>query len=422
MPTDEAPRRPRRERPLVAPGREQAAPAEPVPPTVNTPPVGRPLIDFGAPEPAPEREDRIHVAFDGPTTQRRWTVAFRIFLLIPHIAWLYLLNLATQVMVFIGWFAALFTGRLPEPFAQFLAKVLRYQTRVFGYGYLLLTDQYPPFDIGADDYAIDVHFAPARLNRAAVFFRLILVIPSVIVAGLAMVGASMIGVVGWLLTLIMGRLPTTLWEANAAVLRYATRAGGFAFMLTAEQPSGLFGDKEGPAPVVDEGLPDLPVRPRISRLVLSKAARRLVGLFIAAAVVTYIGFFVTFAISAARTAGAYNDLRDGHDRLGVSVGRFQAETQRCAINGGIVCLHQADTDLADAFDRFADDVQAISFPAGTDPGIVITDAHACSAALRHMAAAENEAQYGAALGEYQQAANEFDQDYRNVSFDARYSD
>ena len=107
----------------------------------------------------------------------RLSVAFRLLLVLPQAIALYVLSLVGAVVVVLGWFAALALGRLPEPFARYLCHVTRYATRVNAYLFLL-TDRYPPFRLSAEDYPVRVALAPGRLNRLAVLFRLILVIPA----------------------------------------------------------------------------------------------------------------------------------------------------------------------------------------------------------------------------------------------------
>src|SRR5207245_1953867 len=104
-------------------------------------------------------------------------VAFRVFLAIPHFIFLALLSIALLFAAVAGWFAALVTGRLPGGIATFAGRVLRYQAQVYGYAVLLITDRYPPFSLNAPDYAISVAYSPTRLNRAAVLFRLVLLVP-----------------------------------------------------------------------------------------------------------------------------------------------------------------------------------------------------------------------------------------------------
>ncbi|MFF8713173.1 DUF4389 domain-containing protein [Streptomyces sp. NPDC015184] len=216
-----------------------------------------------------------------PPRQRRLTVLVRLLLLIPHFVVLFLLHIAAVVTVILGWFAALFLGRLPGPFFRFLAGYLGYQVRV-GASSLLLVDRYPPFTLGpAPDYPARIEVVPTTLNRLAVLFRLILMIPAAIVQGLAASGWWAVGVVWWLITLILGRMPRPLFEATAAVLRYTMRFYAYFLMLTPAYPKSFFGDD------------DLSVSPRQARsatrpLVMSSAGKALLALFLVLGAVTSV--------------------------------------------------------------------------------------------------------------------------------------
>jgi hypothetical protein len=80
------------------------------------------------------------------TTRDRVTVAFRIFLALPHIFVLWLLGIAWAVTTVIAWACILFTGKYPPGLYHFAVGVLRWSTRVEAY-LLLLHDAYPPFSL-----------------------------------------------------------------------------------------------------------------------------------------------------------------------------------------------------------------------------------------------------------------------------------
>jgi Domain of unknown function (DUF4389) len=200
--------------------------------------------------PAPDvpRADEILVAFSGPAPQRRWTVFLRLLLVIPHVIVLWALGVAAEVVLVISWFAALFTGRVPQGLADFLAGWLRWSARVYAYE-ALLTDQYPPFELGDAGYPVRIAVSPGPLNRLAVFFRIVLAIPAAIVGSVAVFGAAVASLVIWLIVLIGGTMPRPLHEALSAIVRYMTRFYGYSYLLTATYPGGLFGDKQpGEAP------------------------------------------------------------------------------------------------------------------------------------------------------------------------------
>ena len=191
------------------------------------------------------RPDEILLAFRGPAGQNRLTVLVRIILAIPQLIVLWALSIAAEVVVIVCWFAALVLGRLPEGLAGFLAGYLRWLARVQAY-LLLLTDDYPPFELGDARYAVHVLARPGPLNRLAVFFRFVLAIPAYIVVALVIWGMQTIVLfVTWLIVLIAGRMPRPLHEAYAAGLRYYVRFLGYVFLLTATYPGGLFGDQPG---------------------------------------------------------------------------------------------------------------------------------------------------------------------------------
>ncbi|TMC67027.1 MAG: DUF4389 domain-containing protein, partial [Chloroflexota bacterium] len=59
----------------------------------------------------------------------------------------FFLWIAVAVAVIIAWFAILFTGRYPQTLFRFVVGVLRWSNRVTSYAFLLVTDQYPPFQL-----------------------------------------------------------------------------------------------------------------------------------------------------------------------------------------------------------------------------------------------------------------------------------
>src|SRR5690349_21026073 len=194
-------------------------------------------------QPAP-----VLVWFAGPSPQSRVTVLFRIFMAIPQLIVVYMLGVAAYVITFIGWFGALFTGRLPVFAADFLTGYLRWLSRVYAYLYLL-TDEYPPFTLADAEYPVRLAVMPGQLNRLAVLFRIFLLIPCAIVNAVVTYGAlTVFQFVSWLIVLITGRMPDTIYQALSAVLRYQLRFIGFAAMLTSAYPGELFGDTGVPAP------------------------------------------------------------------------------------------------------------------------------------------------------------------------------
>ena len=191
----------------------------------------------------------------GPAApQRRLTVLFRAILVIPQAFVLFFLGIGAVVVAFLGWWGALFMGYLPDFATSYLTGYARWYTRVQAY-MLLLTDAYPPFSMDDDPgYPARIATTRERLNRAAVFFRFILVVPAYIVALVLSYGAlTIVLFVTWVITLINGSLPDALHLAYTAVLRYQVRYYCYSLLLTPTYPvKGLLGDglAAGPQPPV----------------------------------------------------------------------------------------------------------------------------------------------------------------------------
>jgi hypothetical protein len=104
---------------------------------------------------------------------------------------------------------------------------------------------YPPFALDDADYPVRLAAMPGRLNRLSVLFRIFLLIPCQIVQWVIAYGAlTIFQFASWLIVLIKGQLPDTIYQAMSAVLRYQIRVIGFAVMLTSAYPADLFGDPD----------------------------------------------------------------------------------------------------------------------------------------------------------------------------------
>jgi hypothetical protein len=230
-------------------------------------------------------------------------VAIRAVLAVPHVFALYFLGIAACAVAVIGWLAALATGRLPRFAAAYLSGYLRWSFRVGAY-LLLLTDQYPPFAFGDAAYPVRLAAGPGQLSRLTVLFRVLLAIPAAIVSILLTSGLTTIVIlVAWLTALIAGRLPASLHQAFAAVLRYVIRYYGYLYLLTGAYPAGLFGDEPGAQPEAvpppGHGSAWSPGQPAPAadasgqaaswRLALSPGTKRLTGLILALGVLTVAG-------------------------------------------------------------------------------------------------------------------------------------
>ena len=100
--------------------------------------------------PSTDEEQSVRLDFPYPDAKNglnRWLPIVKWLLAIPHYIVLIFLWIAALVSVIIAWFAILFTGRYPRGLFDFLEGVGRWTNRVIGYALVLVTDQYPPFQL-----------------------------------------------------------------------------------------------------------------------------------------------------------------------------------------------------------------------------------------------------------------------------------
>jgi hypothetical protein len=374
------------------------------------------------------------MSFGPPASQQRVTVAFRAILAIPQFFVLIFVLIAAEVVAFIGWWAALFTGQLPEWAHEFLTGALRWQARVNGYLFFL-TDRYPPFSLADADYPIRLFTKRTRLNRLAVFFRVILAIPVYIVTEIVSIGLGILGIGAWVITLFTGQMPSRLHESFAAMIRWDARFYGYIFLLTPEYPAALYGDAK-PAPVISPVVASEPAAaetasadtptgaatdseltaggttaeqapsPQVPstaddpwRLVLPEGARTLVTV---ALVIGFLGFAANWAFegiqlskasNTVNKAVAYAAVTGDYNTLGGVVTSFQSKVQACDQN--LSCVTALDGQVAKAFQTFGTQLQGAGVPSSYSGEVstLMADNNSVASDLNKLAGAQSASQY-----------------------------
>ncbi len=79
-----------------------------------------------------------------PETLNRWLPLIKWLLIIPNMIVLMIVALVAYLLIFIAWFAILFTGNFPRGMFDFVVGVMRWSLRLNAYTYLM-RDEYPPF-------------------------------------------------------------------------------------------------------------------------------------------------------------------------------------------------------------------------------------------------------------------------------------
>ncbi len=185
----------------------------------------------------------IRFTFEPVEPIARWRPLVAWLLVIPHVIVLWALAIAAGLCVFVGWFAILVTGKLPEGLAGIPQLMLRYQLRVMTYANFM-QEEYPPFAFDTEpadpgDYprlAVDMDPALTGRNRLTVFFRYFLVLPHVFVLLFVGIAAGVLIMIAWFAVLFTAKWPAGMRDFVIGYLRWTTRVTGYAFLLTDEYP------------------------------------------------------------------------------------------------------------------------------------------------------------------------------------------
>jgi hypothetical protein len=207
-----------------------------------------------SPDPPPSTHRhpvRLVIVDDG--RRRRWAVAFRLLLVIPHYIALAVWSVGAFVVALANWLITLVSGKPPAGLHRFLSLYVRYATQVYAY-LLLAADPYPPFD-PRRGYPVDVEIdPPARQSRVAVAFRLVLALPALLIAGalfgLPSTGRSSAGIyeytsgithvaaiLGWFACVAVKRMPRGLRDSTAWGVGFGAQLWAYLLVLTSAYPN-----------------------------------------------------------------------------------------------------------------------------------------------------------------------------------------
>ena len=194
---------------------------------------------------------------DYAVERNRLTTFFRLIIAIPWMLWASIYGIAATVVVFIAWFALLFTARFPQGMYDFVAGYVRLSGRVYAY-MALLTDELPSFGAGPEpDYPVRIDVAPPqeRYSRAKTFFKLLLYFPQALIGGygLAFV-VQWAAFISWFRILFTGRQSITMHEALVGSSAYLIRSNAFLLLVTEAHPRMLDVPRYDP-PAEAPGLP-----------------------------------------------------------------------------------------------------------------------------------------------------------------------
>jgi Domain of unknown function (DUF4389) len=168
----------------------------------------------------------------------RLTTFFRLILAIPWLIVGYVYLIAALFTHLFAWVSVVVLGRYPQWLYNFNSGVVRYLVRFYAWAYLQ-TDAWPPFGLSEDpNYPIRVRIAPRaeRQSRLKAFFRLILVLPMLVVSYAINYIHLSVAVVAWLTIVFRGYLPEGINGTLTFVNSFYARVFGYYALLTDDYP------------------------------------------------------------------------------------------------------------------------------------------------------------------------------------------
>jgi Domain of unknown function (DUF4389) len=105
------------------------------------------LMDDRYPSTDEQQSVRLEIPYPDAMHLNRWLPLVKWLLAIPHYIVLVFLYIGALFGVLVAWFAILFTGRFPRGIFDYLVGVGRWANRVIAYAEILVTDEYPPFQL-----------------------------------------------------------------------------------------------------------------------------------------------------------------------------------------------------------------------------------------------------------------------------------
>jgi len=188
-------------------------------------------------------------SFDPPEHVANWRPLLQWLLVFPHYVVLYALNIASQIVGLVSWFAIVFTGKMPEGLATFQVMYIRYAARTYSYlGFM--REEYPPFSFATtaadpgDDPRVRVDVQPALTdrNRLTVAFRFILAIPQAVALMFVGLALYFVYLVAFFVVLFTGHWTDGLRDFVIGVFRWYIRFLAYVLLLTDRYPPFAFDD------------------------------------------------------------------------------------------------------------------------------------------------------------------------------------
>jgi len=190
-----------------------------------------------APGPGPGAAD-YPATFDVEYPERlsHWKVLLKWLFAIPQFIIVYLLQAVNSVIIFVAFFAVLFTKKWPRGMFDFSLQIQRWTFNTYAYALTLMRDEYPPFTGERGQYALtlDVEYRE-DLSRWMIFVKWLLAIPHVVVLMFLGIAAYVAVVIAFFAILFTGKYPRGLFDFVVGTARWAVRVNAYAFWFMTDR-------------------------------------------------------------------------------------------------------------------------------------------------------------------------------------------
>jgi Domain of unknown function (DUF4389) len=171
-----------------------------------------------------------------PQSLSRWKIFVKWILAIPHFIIVYLLQAVTSILVFIAFFAILFTKKWPRGLFDFSVQIQRWTFNVYAYAVTLQRDEYPPFTGEAGQYpvALEVDYDD-NLSRWQIFLKWLFALPHLIIVTFLALAAIVVVFIAFFAILFTGKYPRGMFDFVTGTLRWYVRVNAYAFWLMTDR-------------------------------------------------------------------------------------------------------------------------------------------------------------------------------------------
>jgi hypothetical protein len=172
-----------------------------------------------------------------PEATSRLLLFIRPFMMIPLAIFGAFYGMAANVVLFLAWWAILFTAKYPRSMWDFSTRYFRFNTQLNAYS-MMLCDVYPPFNGGEDNgYPVRVLFEyPERMSRLHLIFRFLLLLPQFFFAiGYGFV-SGFVMFANWWAVLFLGRIPDSFFGWISRYMVWSSRLNAYILLLVDEYP------------------------------------------------------------------------------------------------------------------------------------------------------------------------------------------